>query len=305
LGAEIDISIKPSEPYKPLFNQRNWRLLAFYLGVPLVVALYGGLNNWQLLEQAGYGPALAFYAAHALLPWWTTCALTSLAMVSLARFKPSPYILMAIGSIAAGFVTLPYTNWLTVSWEARWPAEQLHEQIAPLFSAEFWRYLTSATLVWFAVNFVFDRFLGLPRYRYVIPRGYDFHVRTSGDDPAEPDATRAVGIQPGFLERMPVRSSLDQVLAIKAEQHYIRVYTAEREYLVLYRFSDAVRELDPALGLQVHRSYWVKRTAIELIKPGAKKFLIRLRTGTDIPVSAPYQGLVREMARAAGLPVRG
>jgi hypothetical protein len=303
--AEIDFAEGNSAPDQPWFDQRIWRLLAFYLGVPTIVALYGGLNNWQLLEQAGYGPGLAFYAAHGLLPWWTTCALTSLAMVTLARFKPSPYILMAIGSITAGFVTLPYTNWLTGFWDARWPVDQLHDQIAPLFSAEFWRYLGSATLMWFVVNFIFDRFLGLPRYRYVIPRGYDFHDRTSeaGSRDAETETASFPG-QPGFLERVPVRLTLDQVLAIKAEQHYIRVYTAEREYLVLYRFSDAVRELDES-GLQVHRSYWINKSAIEFIRPGAKKFFIRVGTGTDIPVSTPYHGLVKEMGRAMGVPVRG
>jgi DNA-binding LytR/AlgR family response regulator len=66
-----------------------------------------------------------------------------------------------------------------------------------------------------------------------------------------------------------------------------------------------VRELDPELGMQVHRSYWVNRAAIEFIRPGAKKFSVRLRTGTDLPISAPYHGLVKEMARNSGLPVRG
>jgi len=306
LAALLDAGIDSSEPNQPWFSQRNWRLLAFYLGVPLIVALYGGFNNWQLLEQAGYGPGLVFYAAHGLLPWWTTCALTSLAMVTLARFKPSPYILMAIGSVAAGFVTLPYTNWLTEYWESRWSIEQLHDQIAPVFSTEFWRYLGSATLMWFVVNFIFDRFLGLPRYRYVIPRGYDFHERKPADEQPDDTATeRAAGNLPGFLERMPVRLTVDQVLAIKAEQHYIRVYAPEREYMVLYRFSDAVRELDADVGLQVHRSYWVNKAAIEFIRRGAKKFSVRLGNGTDIPVSTPYHGLVKEMARASGLPIRG
>lgn len=301
----IENTIKPAQASSTRFDARTWRLLAFYLGVPIIVALYGGLNNWQLIETAGYGPALAFYAAHAILPWWTTCALTSLAMLTLARWKPPPYVLMLIGSLAAAFVTLPYTNWLTAAWESRWPIEQLNEQIAPLFSAEFWRYTASATVIWLVVNFIFDRFLGLPRYRYVIPRGYDFHAPTHSAQAASATSDKPAAIdQPGFTQRMPVDLGLGDILAIKAEQHYIRVYTAEREYMLLYRFSDAVRELGTDIGMQVHRSYWVNKTAIAGIKPRAKKFLIKLVSGTEIPVSTPYHAMVKEMARASGLSAR-
>ena len=277
--------------------------MAFYLAVPLIVAVYGALNNWKLIDIAGYGPALAFYAAHAFLPWWTTCALTSLAMLTLARWKPNPYILMLIGSMAAAVVTLPYTNWLTASWQARWLIDQLDQQIAPLFSAEFWRYSASATIVWLAVNFVFDRFLGLPRYRYVIPRGYDFHDPTpSVPAAAELEPERGSLDKPGFMQRMPVDLGLDDILAIKAEQHYIRVFTANRDYMLLHRFSDAVHELGTDIGMQVHRSYWVNRKAIASIKPRAKKFQVELVTGERVPVSTPYHAMVREFARTSGLP---
>lgn len=297
-------AIHPAESHATRFDARTWRLLAFYLGVPIIVALYGGLNNWQLIETAGYGPALTFYAAHAILPWLTTCALTSLAMVMLARWKPSPYVLMAVGSIAAAFVTLRYTNWLTAAWQARWPMDQLHQQIASLFSAEFWRYTASATAMWFVVNFIFDRFLGLPRYRYLIPRGYDFHLPATREKTEQVIDKSASPTLPGFMERIPVDLSLDEVLMIKAEQHYIRVYTAEREYMLLYRFSDAVRELGADIGLQVHRSYWVNRKAIDCINPRAKKFVIKLITGAEIPVSTPYHAMIRELARADSLSMR-
>jgi hypothetical protein len=290
----INNMIHASEARRMKLEARTWRLLAFYLGVPVIVALYGGLNNWQLLEMAGYGPALGFYAAHAILPWWTTCALTSLAMWTLARWKPSPYVLMLIGSLAAALVTLPYTNWLTAAWDTRWPSAQLHQQIAPLFSAEFWRYTASATAMWLIVNFIFDRFLGLPRYRYVIPRGYDFHVPTPSAQPAPATSDKAVANgQPGFTRRMPVDLGLGDILAIKAEQHYIRVYTADREYLL--------RELGPDIGVQVHRSYWINKNAIDCIKPRAKKFLVKLVTGTEIPVSTPYHAMVKDIARSRGL----
>lgn len=280
---------------EPWFTSRRWKLLAFYLGVPLVVALYGGLNNWQLLKQAGYLPGLFFYIAHAVPPWLTTCLTTFLVMWALKRWKPNPWTIMAIGSIIAAFITQPFASWLTAYYEQAWDLPYLHDQIAPMFSMEFWRYLISATAMWFLVNYVFDRFFGLPRYRYTIPRGYDYKVPAS-IQPAEVTSDPL----PGFLERIPNRLSLDDVLAIKAEQHYIRVFTSEREYMVLYRFSDAVREMPEAAGMQVHRSYWVGYSGVHCIKPRVKKFSMTLTDGENVPVSNPYHAAVKEAAKVHG-----
>ncbi|MGI9342881.1 MAG: LytTR family DNA-binding domain-containing protein [Gammaproteobacteria bacterium] len=288
---------------------RQLRLLAFYLGVPLIIGLYGALNNWELLERAGYLSTLGFYAAHAFIPWWMTCTSTSLAMWSLRAVKPNPYVLMAIGAVAGGLIALPYTNWLTAISSDAWQDPTVSRQIAPIFSAEFWRYILRATVVWFGINVVFDRFLGLPRYRYVIPRGYDFRERAgNGDAHTGIDETNVSGepqiAVPGFVQRIPARITVAEILGIKAEQHYIRVFTPQREYMVLYRFSDAVRELDPQLGLQVHRSFWVSKEAIDTVRPSAKKFSIKLTTGATIPVSTPYHGIVKEYSRAHQIPIR-
>jgi hypothetical protein len=289
---------------------RQVRLLAFYLGVPLVIGMYGALNNWELLERAGYLPTLGFYAAHAFIPWWITCASTGFAMWALRSIKPNPNVLMMIGAIAGGLIALPYTNWLTGLSGDAWQDPTVSRQIAPIFSAEFWRYILRATVVWYGVNFVFDRFLGLPRYRYVIPRGYDFRERpdavqqSAGDDGDSGAEDQAPVLLPGFAERIPARIPVGEILGIKAEQHYIRVFTPHREYMVLYRFSDAVRELDPQLGLQVHRSYWISKSAIDTVRPSAKKFSLRLNTGATIPVSTPYHAIVKEFARANQIPIR-
>lgn len=281
---------------------RNVRLISFYLGVPLIIGTYGALNNWQLLEEAGYVWTLAFYAGHSLIPWWITCASTSLAMWGLRSIKPPPYALMAIGAILGGIIVLPYTNWLTGLWGAELQDSHLAQQIAPMLSAEFWRYIVRATIVWFAINFVFDRFLGLPRYRYVIPRGYDFRKQPgtgrSADTPHEAQPL------PGFCDRIPAELRGDDILAVKAEQHYIRVYTPTQEYMVLYRFSDALRDLASIPGQQVHRSYWVSNAAIDSIRPNAKKFMLKLSTGVNIPVSTPYHGIVKEFARTHRVPTR-
>jgi len=292
-GKPVD---NPAEQ-EPWFTSRRWKLLAFYFGVPVVVALYGGINNWQLLKQAGLLPGLLFYIAHALPPWMITCGSTFGVMWALQRWKPNPWIIMALGTTLGAFIAQPFAAWLTGYYEVQLGIADLHDQVAPMFSAEFWRYFFSAAVMWFLVNYVFDRFLGLPRYRYTIPRGYDFKDVSPYKAGASSDSSEPL---PGFLERMPVRMDAKDVLAIKAEQHYIRVYAAEREYMVLYRFSDAVRELPESLGQQVHRSYWLGYSGVDTVRPRVKKFSVKLTNGADIPVSTPYHSVVKEKARELG-----
>lgn len=297
------------------FRNWNWRHAAFYIGAPLIVAVSGALNNWGLLASIGYFGAVSFYLAQALVPWWITCTMTSISMLGLKPWKPPPIVLMLIGTTLGNILTLPYANWVVRIFDAAYPVLDISTQFTALFSANFWSYMLQSSVVWVAVNFFFDRFVGLPRYRYVIPRGYDFHdLNKTKEESSDADETTRHGSgydgattvaqrpAPGFLERIPAIIELDGILAIKAEQHYIRVYTAEREYMVLYRFSDAVRELEPTLGLQVHRSYWVNRNAIERLRHSAKKWTVLLNSGLELPVSGPYQGLVRQTARESGIP---
>jgi hypothetical protein len=279
----------------------NWRRLAYYVGVPLVFAIYASLNNWEMLNIGGVQASLLFYLAHSLLPWLTTCSITTVLMRVLARWKPPWALLLILGHTLACLIVVPYSSWLATIYEARWPELHITGASGVVLTDTLWMYLR-AGIIWFGVNFIFDRFLGLPLYRYEIPRGYGSQEKpTSGN-------SRQVGWgkhTPGFIERLPAALDPEEVLAIKAEQHYIRVFSPDKEYMVLYRFSDAIRELDESLGSQVHRSYWVNRTAIQSVHARAKDFHVRIGAATDIPVSTPYQGMIRELARSARLPLRG
>jgi hypothetical protein len=279
----------------------SWRHLFYYVGVPLIVAIYAGVNNWEMQNVAGFQASLVFYTAHSLLPWWITCLSTTALMKALSRWKPPWLALLILGHTLGCLIVLPYSNWLTGIYAERWPALILGNEIGPVYSLAFWKYWLQAGVVWVGINYIFDGFVGLPLYRYVIPRGFDneAHIDNGLTENSWGERT------PGFIKRLPAALKPEEVLAIKAEQHYIRVYSPTKEYMVLYRFSDAIRALEEPLGKQVHRSYWVNTSAIESVCTRAKDFHIRIATGAEIPVSTPYQGMVRELARTTPLTVRG
>jgi hypothetical protein len=277
----------------------SWQILTFYLLVPSVLGGYGAINNWRLIESIGPFWAIAFYLGHAFPPWFSTCLLTSLAMHLLRPWKPRPSIIMLSGHTLSCLITLPYISWLISLFAGWWPGSGLEAPPTNLLAAGYWAYWLRAGAVWLGTNFVFDRFLGLPRYRY------DAVSPGATADPVATDSGITVPCEsrPAFLERAPATVSLADVIAVKAEQHYIRIITATRSYLVLHRFSDALCELPSNAGLQLHRSWWVRRNAIQRVRQSSRRMAVILQTGEEIPVSGPYQVLVRQLARTTELPV--
>ncbi len=109
--------------------------------------------------------------------------------------------------------------------------------------------------------------------------------RPSVPGPAMPAA-------PAFLQRFdpPLKGS---VLAVQAQEHYVRVITSEGALCTLYRFSDALREMEKLSGLQVHRSFWVADDGVSAIKAGKRGMKIVLRNGEEVPVSARHADVVQ------------
>jgi hypothetical protein len=105
---------------------------------------------------------------------------------------------------------------------------------------------------------------------------------------------------PALLSRLPNRLG-KEIVALEAEDHYLRVHTAVGSDLVLMRLSDAIAAVAPDLGLQVHRSWWVAQDAICEIVRSEQRIQLRLKNGLLVPVGRTYSAAVR--SRAARLPV--
>lgn len=103
-----------------------------------------------------------------------------------------------------------------------------------------------------------------------------------------------------LLRNPRVRVSLE---FIKAEGNYVDVVGVEGHELILYRFNQAVDEL-AGTGMQVHRSYWVRRSAVRDMQRSGKTGRLTLASGRAVPVSAPYiaaaQSLLHAPSRDAG-----
>jgi hypothetical protein len=98
-----------------------------------------------------------------------------------------------------------------------------------------------------------------------------------------PAAVSAEG-EPAFLRRLPPRLGRD-LLCLQMEDHYVRVHTAQGSDLVLLPLSQAMAELQGLDGLQVHRSWWVARRAVEAFVADGRNLRLKLVNGVEAPVS--------------------
>ncbi len=111
--------------------------------------------------------------------------------------------------------------------------------------------------------------------------------------PAKTHAGPADAPPPRFLERMPPRLRGARLLAVEAEDHYLRLHTDRGSDLILMRLSDALGELQGLEGAQTHRSWWVARAAVRGVSRGDGRATLTLEDGLRAPVSRRYARALR------------
>lgn len=303
---------EPAHPGHGASRQRSLQIW-FYVGVPLVL---GFILGWTQVGRAAEWPK-----AFALL-YWLGFSFGSLYLLDLGtravawvlRPRGVPlWITLVAGQLLAGWVALLPLVRLYTAWIHTFLPEALRGPLQSSSLAELLQRLPSNLLFWVGLNLLFFYGLGMTRFGYVPPRwgrapaaGLPGETRGASEATFVSTATasraadvaaasevappRELPTKPAFLSR--VRPERDgELLALQADGHYLRVYTANGSDLVLYRFGDALAELSDSEGMRVHRSWWVADRAISPQTDGDRLTLVN---GLEVPVSRSYRVPVRE-----------
>ncbi len=209
-----------------------------------------------------------------------------------------------------GFIIVGYAIFRPVSISAGW----LRETIAmPFWTAELLATAIAALPLTFLIGFAMsgmrfdpsfwgDRFLILYLQCAVIGFGIFLFMRllfgpdrsdAESEEVREPEPRETVS---DLVKIAPVQTKLhdrqpgvpDRIIALGVEDHYVRVHGPERSEMLLMRLSDAIREMEPLEGMQVHRSWWVARDAIVTSKREGRNLRLMLFGGLEVPVSRAY-----------------
>lgn len=102
---------------------------------------------------------------------------------------------------------------------------------------------------------------------------------------------------PVYTGNRVILIDLDSVLYLKADGHYTRAYTNDKNYLCNLSLSDIEKRVDTSRYSRVHRSFTVNLNAIrEFRKEGERFFIVIDNTSqTNVPISRGNVQKVREM----------
>lgn len=256
--------------------------LLLYVIVPVFL---GFLSGWPQAGRTAMWPklhAVGFWVTMSIGGWWLNDLATRLVALPLRRLSTPLWLLLLAGAIVAALPADMFFMWLVQTTHALFPLLPVSRPIpdGSWSLAPFLRTHAYGALVWPLINLACFHLLRMPRYGFDPPALAPEHPQT---DPS------------AMIARLPVHLGGD-ILALEAEQHYLRVYTGQGSGLILYRLADAVRELG-ARGIQVHRSFWVARHAVIRVDGNPNSPKLVLRNGLEIPVSRSY----RVTAQQAGL----
>ena len=110
---------------------------------------------------------------------------------------------------------------------------------------------------------------------------------------AEPVAEETPAAFPSaLLSRLPPGIGSD-IIALETEDHYLRVHALGGKALILMRMADAVALLDPRLGAQVHRRWWVAQAAVADVRTEGQKLFLCLVDKTVVPVGRTFSAAAR------------
>ena len=233
---------------------RSWvRHAGAAVALALLLAFLGPFGSQQAFDRP---TRYAFWLGLTLFGY--VCALAALVLV---QASPRLAALGAAGRIGIAAVISAVPQTLAVAWT--FALLQPERRIGPAELPSLFAAVLVIQLIITVLAFALDRRL---------------------PDPA-PTAARG---SPQFLEKLPPHLAGD-LIALEAQDHYLKVHTDRGSHLILMRLSDAAAQLSSEDGLQVHRGWWVANDAVT----SAGKSQLHLRNGLTVPVSRTYLQAVR------------
>ncbi|WP_394731266.1 LytTR family DNA-binding domain-containing protein [Altererythrobacter sp. GH1-8] len=271
------------------------RFLVLNLALPVLLALYIAVA--QALPYSNSAPIKVFivYCATAIPFYFVAQAFSFGFLKALERVLWHRALALLMGAIAAilfGYFYLELVGSL-IWYHVPFLVGGLSPGFEPAASG-FLDYLASSTsllfpLIWMLANLIYE---AISRDRLFFPDRMNKSERAHRGERHSRSGAGTGQVATTFLTKIPQHLGRN-LIALEAQEHYVRVYTDHGSELVLYRFGDAVTELEAiGFGVQVHRSFFVAPNAIQEIKRSGKSFSLQMQNGLEVPVSQSYRGIV-------------
>lgn len=248
--------------------------LSIMTAVGFVLAAIGPYGSFAI---GGFATRLAYWLPAAFAGYAIVRPITALTALAARRLDLPTPLAFAGGVLLAAAPMTPLIRWLG----GNDPRDKVP------FEGWFQLYLQVA-LIGGGVTLLF--------YLIERPRGAGASAGFNPAPAANEDATASPGAPsepPPFLARLPAHLR-EGLVALEMEDHYVRAHSAQGSALILLRMRDAVAELGGIEGLQVHRSWWVAKDAVERITRSGRSVSLELKGGLHAPVARNSLQALRE-----------
>ena len=247
-----------------------------------------------------------FTVLHVFIMWSCCYAATRLTAFATKALSLKPVLIIFLGALIGIFFLARPLLRASIALQVQWFPEYGEEasqrlETLPIyfdFSYEFFiALLTIYSLrifYWTISAWFFFSFFGKPYFGIALPNSPPLFKSLMGTEVS--GANEGQTDLPHFLSKINPALG-ENLIALKAEGHYLRVYTREGNDLIYYRFKDAVAQLSGKPGAQVHRSYWVSAEDAKVAKDHTGKLEFHLPNELIVPIGRTY----KQSAREAGL----
>lgn len=286
--------------------------MVFFVGLPLLFTLWAAAIGMAPAPALGFGNACLYIGTQVMAAWWAN-GFGSYAVARLLQRRDPPLWLILV----LGF----WLMWIPLSvfyHGHHWLFEQVFPAVAHAtqgrdfswsldYILALLRYSTPFLPIWMAAVYGYRVLTGTCWFEPVASRPGS-QGKEGGPDPVRsappagevhaPSSTPAALVrpQPAFLagSRIPAGAT---ICAIKAEEHYIQIWSDRTTDMVRYRFRDALQEMAGFDGSQIHRSWWINWDCVTGGRRRGRSMNLTLQNGLVVPVSAVH---VSEARRRIG-----
>lgn len=125
------------------------------------------------------------------------------------------------------------------------------------------------------------------------PKATLTHAHSSNDQ--EPlGISNKAAFRPQFWAQLPPSHSDAELIAIRAEDHYLRLFTTKGETLILLSLHEAVTQLEGIEGARTHRSWWVAKAHVLGHSRRGGALSLKMTGDLDIPISRKATPTLRD-----------
>ena len=258
--------------------------LLYFCAVPVLIGLYFG---WFKADQGGQDlmvrtVLVPYWIGFFLLGWFAVIVAAIAGHQLMKPWCPPLWLISILGPAAlswlGAYIINAYIEFLnSLMPEVIGKSRPLEMNLSLDFLLNFLSFMAPNLALFTAQNYYFNSALKQPIYRYQFTgtQSLDTGASFSEDIEANLDRKTVPASNPTFVKLLAKENQGDLV-AVQAQEHFIKVWTDSGNELIRYKFGTALLELEQQQGMQIHRSYWVVDDAVKQLKKDGAKYFIEL-----------------------------